>query len=174
MSVFSLAHSNAQNQQRNDDHFGFNNNGFVNGVTRMSDHVRSLNDYTIELVSSHAKRYSDHYELELQNLPSQSQLELARLYIESIDREIEYACYGEDQTLNSDFLCAMLAMLKDNTPAARAKFAQVTIRNILVSYKSELQELLDTACDELFSNEMNEAGYRADYDYDNGDMIWRG
>lgn len=172
MNALSLAYSNAQKQSSWIDD-PFETKGFVTGVTKMSDHVRNLNDYTQELVYSYGKHIGDNYELDLDKLSSPYQLELARLYIESIDREIEWACYGEDQTLNSDFLCAMLSMLKDSNPKTRANFAQVTTRNILTYYKDTLQEILDTACNDYYCNEMNQAGYRAEQDMDHGDVVWR-
>ena len=174
MNALSLAYSNAQKQHQepswSDDPFDFR--GFVTGVTKVSDHVRNLNDYTQELVYSYAKHCGDHYELDLDKLSSPYQLELVRLYIESIDREIEWACYGDDQSINSDFLCAMLAMLKDSTPKTRANFAQVTTRNLLTYYKEALQNVLDEACHDLHCNEMNNAGYHQEQDMEHGDVVW--
>lgn len=172
MNALSLAYSNAQKQTSwIDDPFELK--GFVTGVTKISDHERNLRDYTQELVYSYGVRHDDHYELVLDKLSTPCQMELARLYIESIDREIEWACYGDDQTLNSEFLCALLKMLKDQTAQSRTNFAQVTTRNILIYYKETLQNLLDTACEDYFCNEMHEAGYRAETDYDHGDVVWR-
>tara|TARA_R110000868_G_scaffold90899_3_gene251948 strand:+ start:105 stop:626 length:522 start_codon:yes stop_codon:yes gene_type:complete len=172
MNALSLAYSNAQKQQSwTDDPFEFK--GFVTGVTKISQHQRNLNDYLQELVYSYGKHVGDNYELDLNRLSSPCQLELARLYIESIDREIEWACYGDDQTLNSDFLCAMLAMFKDSNPKTRAKFAQVTTVNVLKYYHQTLQDLIDTACQDYFCNEMSEAGYYAEQDMDHGDVVWR-
>jgi hypothetical protein len=171
MNELSLAYSNAQKQPSwNDDPFNFN--GIVTGVTKISDHQRNLNDYLQELVYSYGKHVGDNYELDLNKLSTPYQLELARLYIESIDREIEWAFYGEDQTLNSDFLCAMLAMFKDSNPKTRANFAQVTTRNILVYYKDTLQDILNTACEDYFCNEMHEAGYSSHQDMEHGDFVW--
>ena len=170
MNVISLAYSNAQKQSSwTDDPFDLK--GFVTGVTPLS-HQRSLEDYAQELVSSYGEFVSGQYELNLEKLSSPYQLELVRLYIESIDREIEWACYGEDQSINSDFLCAMLAMLKDSNPKTRAKFAQVTTCNLIVYYKEALQNVLDTACHDLHCNEMNNAGYNSDQDIEHGDFHW--
>jgi len=175
MNALSLAYSTTQKQQQesswSDDPFEYK--GFT-GVTRLSEHTRNLNNYTDELVYSYGKHVGDNYELDLDKLSSPCQLELARLYIESIDREIEWACYGEDQTLNSDFLCAMLAMLKDSNPKTRAKFAQVTTVNVLKYYHNSLQEILNSACEDYFCKEMSEAGYHSNQDMDNGDIVWRG
>lgn len=174
MNVLSLTHSYAQNQPTKtswiDDPFDLK--GFVTGVTKVS-HERNLSDYAQELVASYAKFSGDQYQLELDKLSSPCQLELARLYIEFIDREIEWACYGEDQTLNSDFLCALLQLLKDNTPQTRDNFAQVTMRNILIYYKDTLQEILNSACTNYYCNEMHEAGYHTEQDLDHGDVLWR-
>lgn len=173
MNALSLAYSKEQNQQKepswNDDPFNFK--GSFAGVANM-DHERNLDDFIKELVSSYGILHQDHYELNLDSLYLPYQLELARLYIESIDREIEWACYGEDQTLNSDFLCALLAMLKDNTPKNRSNFAQVTTRNILIYYKETLQNLLDIGCDIYFNNEINESSYQSECDNENEDVVW--
>jgi hypothetical protein len=172
MNALSLAYSNAQKQESwIDDPFELK--GFVTGVTKISDHQRNLRDYALEMVASFGKYKDDHYELNLDMLSTPYQLEFARLYIESIDREIEWACYGDDQTLNSDFLCALLAMLKDSTPKTRAKFAQVTTNNVLIYYKDTLDDLLDTACEDFYNNEMHEAGYRCEQDMEHGDFVWR-
>lgn len=173
MNKNSVAHAHVKNQQESswsDDPFELK--GFITGVMPVS-HQRNLDDYALELVASYAKFKDDHYELSLDMLSSPYQLEFAAHYIESIDREIEWACYGDDQTLNSEFLCALLAMLKNSTPKTRTNFAQVTTRNILIYYKESLQNILDIACDQYYNNEMHEAGYRAEYDIDNGDVVWR-
>lgn len=171
MNELSLTHSNAQKQSSwIDDPFQLGTKAFK-GLRPMS-HQRNLDDYIQELIASHGKNCLDHYELDLDKLSSPMQLEFAHLYIESIDREIEWACYGDDQTLNSDFLCAMLSMLKDSNPKTRDNFAQVTTRNILIYYKDTLQKLLDEGCTIYFANEMNEAGYRSSYDDEHGDVVW--
>lgn len=175
MNVISLSQTHVKNQHNemswNDDPFDLK--GIVTGVTNVQSHQKNLNSYATELVESYAKFNEDHYELDLDSLSSPYQLELARLYIESIDRDIEWACYGEDQSNNSDFLCALLAMLKDSNPRTRAKFAQVTTVNVLAYYKEELQGILNNACDEHYCNEMHEAAYRCDQDMEQGDFVWR-
>jgi hypothetical protein len=173
MNALSLAYSNAQKQHKEpswiDDPFDLK--GFAKGVIPLS-HQRSLEDYAIELVSSYGEFINNQYELDLEKLSSSYQLELVRLYIESIDREIEWACYGEDQSINSDFLCAMLAMLQDSNPKTRANFAQVTTLNLIAYYKEVLQNVLDTACHDLHCNEMNDAGYHREPDSEHGDYVW--
>ena len=172
MNALSLAYSNAQKQESwSDDPFDIK--GFVTGVTKISDHQRNLRDYALEMVASFGKFKDDHYELNLDMLSTPYQLEFARLYIESIDREIEWAFYGDDQSINSDFLCALLAMLKDSNPRTRAKFAQVTTVNILKYYKDTFNDLLETACEDFYNNEMHEAGYRCEQDMEHGDFVWR-
>jgi hypothetical protein len=168
MHALSLAYSNAQKQSSwIDDPF----EGFVTGVTPLS-HKRRLEDYALELVASYGEFINNQYELNFEKLSSPYQLELTRLYIESIDREIEWACYGDDQSINSDFLCAMLAMLKDSNPKTRSKFAQVTTRNLIAYYKDALQSVLDTACHDLQCSEMNNAGFHCEQDLNNGDFYW--
>ncbi len=158
MNKISLAHSYVQNQQQSswiDDPFEVGTQDFK-GVKYIMTHSRALSEFTEELVVRFSKCSYDQYELSLEMLPEEEQNELARLYIESIDREIEYACYGEDESINSDYLCALLAMLKDNCPSTRESFAEITRRNILIYYASTLQTLLDDACVEYEQNLGNE------------------
>lgn len=173
MNALSVAHAIVQNQEQKpswiDDPFEL---GTVTGVTQLN-HNRNLNDYAEELVATYAKYDGDQYDLSLDMLPDHEQNELVRLYIESIDREIEWACYGDDESLNSSFLCAMLAMLKDDNEETRQHFAETTRKNLLIYYKDSLTDLLDTACDTYHHATMNEQGLYAQYDNDNGDIVWR-
>lgn len=170
MNALSLAYSNAQKQPSwNDDPFDLK--GRVTGVARLS-HKKTLENYALELVSSFGEFINNNYELQLEKLTAEYQLELVRLYIESIDREIEWACYGQDQTVNSDYLCAMLDMLQNPTPETRARFAQITCRNLLQYYREALQDILDTACHDLHCMEMNEAGFHQEQDLEHGDYAW--
>jgi hypothetical protein len=105
-------------------------------------------------------------------LTEEEQDELVRLYIESIDREIEWACYGDDESINSSFLCALISMLKDDSKESRDNFAEVTRKNILIHYKDTLNELLATACDNYLHLQMNEQGLYPSQDMDNGDVVW--
>jgi hypothetical protein len=173
MNKQSVAHSYVQNQQPSswiDDPFQLGTHAFK-GLKPMS-HKRNLEDYVQELVASCGIYCQDHYDLRLEMLTEEEQDQLVHLYIESIDREIEWACYGTDESINSDFLCSMLAMLKLNTKESREEFAETTRRNLLAYYKETLEDLLHTGCELYFRNEMHEAGYRADYCRDNGDVVW--
>jgi hypothetical protein len=166
MNKNSLQDSYIQNQHKSswiDDPFGL---GFT-GVEPVS-HDEQLSNYANELVGSYAKYDGESYALDLDSLSDPLQLELARLYIETIDREIEWACYGEDETLNSNFLTALLAMLKNSTPKTRTHFAQVTTQNVLIYYKKILQEILDTACAEYYCNDMHDSFCMANQDLEVG------
>lgn len=170
MNALSLAYSNAQKQTSwIDDPFELK--GFVTGVTTLN-HTRNLTDYMMDLVGQYGKHSSDHIELSLEMLPESEQDELVRLYIESIDREIEWACYGDDESINSEFLCAMLSMLKDNNEETRAHFAETTRKNLIIYYTKPLNELFDSACDTYFHMMMNESGYFAHVDREHGDLVW--
>lgn len=172
MNERSLTHNVIKNQQRPswiDDPFDLK--GFVTGVTPLT-YQKSLEEFALELVNSYAEFIGNQYELNLDRISSPYQLELVRLYIESIDREIEWACYGNDQSINSEFLCAMLAMLKNSTPHTRTAFAQVTTRNLIEYYKDELQKILDTACHDLHCAEMNESGYYSTQCQNDGEYYW--
>ncbi len=172
MNKPSLSHTHEQNQPGSWSDEMFLTGDFSFKGTKPVSNATNLSGYLLGLVISHAKYDGDHYELNIGMLPEDDRNELARLYIESIDREIEYACYGDDESINSSFLCALLSMLKDDTQETRDNFAQVTRDNILVHYKDTLNELLDKACDEYLSDSMNEQGLYAHQDKDNGDVAW--
>lgn len=135
---------------------------YVKGLASVN-HQRNLSDYAEELVAHYAKFECDQYELSLDMVPEEEQNELLRLYIESIDREIEWACYGLDESINSDFLCDMLAMLKNNDEESRQKFAETTRKNLLTYYKNTLESLLATGCDIYYNADIHEVDYRDEY-----------
>ncbi|HHT9109564.1 MAG TPA: hypothetical protein ACFYDZ_00225 [Candidatus Brocadiaceae bacterium] len=173
MNVRSLSHNYEENQDSLswiDD--PFNLKGAFTGVKQVS-HQRNLTDYAENLVSHYGKYQDDQYALYLEMLPDDEQNELARLYIESIDREIEYACYGRDESINSDFLCSMLAMLKDNNQEKQISFAETTRKNIISYYKKSLNAILQNACDIFHRLQMHHDGYAYE-DSEDGDVIWGG
>lgn len=159
----SLSHKHIKNQQNaswNDDPFELK--GFFEGAPILN-RQRNLSDYAQELVATYAKYSNSHYEISLDMIPEEELNELARLYIESIDREIEWACYGEDESINSSFLCSLLAMLKDNNKESRESFAETTRKNILIFYKESLDSLIQIACEEYFNTIANEEEYEQFY-----------
>lgn len=173
MNDRSLSHNYVQMQQQSswiDDPFQLGTHA-IKGMTHMS-HERNLYNYAEELVGQYAKYEDDQYDLSLNMLPQDEQNELVRLYIESIDRETSECVYGDDFTINSDFTCALLAMLKDDNKKSRANFAEVTRRNILIYYKDSLNDILSAACDNFLHAEMDGQGYCARQDLDSGEVIW--
>lgn len=170
----SVAQSHVQNQQPSswiDDPFQLGTHA-VKGVTKVMSHKRNLETYAEELVSQYAKFVNEQYELVLDMLPEEVQSELAQYYIESIDREIEWACYGSDESINSSYLCALLAMLKDDCHETREQFAEVTRKNILTYYAKLLQEVIDDACNSYHHLVNNEQGLYAQQDRDTGEVYW--
>lgn len=158
MNINSLAHKFVQNQQPSwiDDPFDLK--GAFAGVANMNK-KQSIESHAEELVATYATYAGAEYTLTLDMLPSHEQFEFARAYIEFIDREIEWACYGSDESINSDFLCALLEMLKDNNEETRENFAIVTCRNILVYYKKSLNKLLENACTSYTAHDDNEISW---------------
>jgi len=172
MNKNSLSHNDIQNQYESswiDDSPSLN---AIKGLRGMPKH-RQLSDYAEGLVNEYAEYSHGQYELFLDMLPDDIQNELARLYIESIDREIEWACYGLDSSINSDFLCSMLTMLQNDNEATRAKFSEITRKNILSYYRQNLDSILMSACDSFLQMNMNENGYHAHQDMEHGDITWK-
>jgi hypothetical protein len=164
MNKISLSHNNIQNQQDsswNDDPFDLK--GAFAGVANMN-HTTNLRDYAEALVANYAKYVDDQYELFLSNLPGDEQNEVARLFIEASDREVNECVYGNDFSIESDYTCALLAMLRDDCVDTRENFAQVTRKNILTYYHKSIQDVLDTACNSYFHLVNNESSNHAHYD----------
>ena len=170
MNNISLAQAITKNQPSwNDDPFDLN--GEFAGVASLSNE-KKLSNFTEELVSHYAKWNSDQYELSLDMLPEFEKNELVRLYIEYTNRDTSECIYGNDFSIDNDYTCALLAMLKDDCQANRDKLTEVTRVNILNYYSESLQELLNVDCDARLNNEMEESGYHSHRDLDNGDMVW--
>jgi hypothetical protein len=166
MNEHSLAHTYAQKQDNpswNDD--PFNLKGFFTR-TVIVNHERNLYEFSQSLVNQYGKYLIDHYELTLDMIPEYEQNELARLYIETLDREIEWACYGDDESINSDFLCALLSMLKSDTKEARENFAEITRKNILVYYRLSLEKILSNAAEDYSNYIVNGNSYHSYQDDD--------
>lgn len=171
MNKATLTHIELPNQPEPSWLDGMYDGTYANGHVMSNEQL--LDDYTDELVLTRAHHQHNEYTLTLDMLTEDEQHELARLYIESIDREIEWACYGEDQTLNSDFLCALLSMLKDNNDETRQRFAEITQQNVLVYYKKTLNALLQDACNRVLHNQMHHLGYYPSRDTEHDEIIWR-
>lgn len=172
MNQSSVAHAYVQNQPMsswNDD--PFNLKGSFAGVANMN-HQRNLTNYAEELVAHYAKYECEQYELTLDMVPEDEQNELVRLFLESTGRELTECVNGNDFSIDNDYTCALLAMLKDNNTETQAHFAQVTRNNIITYYKDSLEETLTQACDSYLHASMNEAGYYANQDREHGDIVW--
>ena len=172
MNLNSLSHSLIQNQDRSswiDDPFDLK--GEVKGVTMIS-HNRNLSDYAERLVSIYAEYDIDNYYLLISELPESEQNELTRLYMESTDRDTSECVYGEDFTINSDYTCALLAMLKNDCEETRERFAYVTRKNIIKYYTNSLQEVLDDACNSYLILTNNDNEMYAHQDTNSGETYW--
>lgn len=143
----------------------------VKGLANVN-HKRNLSDYAEELVAHYAKFNNEQYELSLKTLPESEQNELVRLYMEATDRDTGECVHGNDFSIDNDYTCALLAMLKDDSQDNREKFAEITRRNILTYYRLALQEVLDDACHNYYHAMMNEQGYYAHRSMSNGEIEW--
>lgn len=143
-------------------------------TTKTMEPLRKLSQYAEELVSNYAKfdRHTQSYDLSLTALSEPLQNELVALYIEAQDREIEYACYGLDESPNSSFLTTMLAMLADDNRRTRENFAEAVKKNLLDYYAKSLQRVLDDACATYLNNSMDVNGFHSQRDLETGEIIW--
>lgn len=141
-------------------------------VKKTMSNQERLTSFAEELVTNYAFLVDHFYELPLHMLSEYDQNELVRLYIESIDREIEWACYGSDQSIESSFMCSLLAMLQDDGPITRNEFAITTRKNMIIYYSDILQELLNDACNSYTQFVNDEQGRYANTDPETGEIYW--
>lgn len=173
MNATSLAHIDIINQQKpswNDDPFDLK--GSFAGVAKMN-HQRNLEDFAQELVYLYGIKSAGNYNLQLSKLSDDDQNELVRLYLEANGRELTECVNGNDFSIENEYTCALLAMLKDDCKETREAFADITRKNILTYYSESLQNVLDEGCHDLFCHLNNEAGYHSYQDQESGDICWR-
>lgn len=149
----------------------FNLGSDVKGLTPMN-HERNLNDFAEELVANYAKFDDESFYLSLSKIPDDEQGELARLYMEYTDRDTSECVYGEDFTIDNEFTCALLALLKEDSHENRVNLAEVTRKNTILYYKKSLQKVIDEACDAHLLNLYNEDGYHSQQCRDTGEISW--
>lgn len=153
----------------NDDPFELN--GAVKGVTSLSN-SRNLYFYAEELVSTYAKFDGECYNITFSDLPDYAKNELSRLYMEFTDRDTGECVHGEDLSIDNDYTCALLSMLKNDCHETRQAFAEITRKNIISYYESSLQKLLDGSCHDYLHNQNNEIGYFSHQSQETGDVVW--
>lgn len=153
------------------DKFDNLNAHYVKGLTNVN-HQRNLETYALDLVAYHADYDSNMYSLCLSDLSDDDQNELVRLYLECVDRDTSECVHGHDLSIDNEYTCALLSMLKDNCDETRERFAEVTRKNVISYYKKSLQLTLDDACETYLLNMENENGFYSHVDQDNGDVVW--
>lgn len=171
MNSRSLQHSITLNQPSSwtEDPFDIKGTGFK-GVNL--NPKRSLSDYAEQLISAYGSYDYDHCEISLSDIPSDEQNELLRLYIDSTGRELTECVNGDDFSIDNDYTCALMSMLKNDCCETRDTFARVTRKNILTYYTESLQELLDNECNNYRHNLANELDMCSETDLEHGDVVW--
>lgn len=164
-NAYEVTTSRPTLEQIKNDPFGMGS--VVKGLTM--DHQKKLENHAQELIAQYATYDDDGYCLLLHALPDDEQSELARLFIESTDRDISECVYGDDFSINNDYTCALLAMLKDDSQENRDHFAEVTRKNTIKYFEKALQSTLDDACHYLQAMD-NEQRYFSNYDREHGDF----
>ena len=170
MNALSLAHSSAQKQS------SWNDDPFELGTRFKKDFRVSkeqlLDNYAEELVATYAKYDGESYNLLFSSLHDDEKSELARLYMDTTDRETGECVHGNCIAIDNAYTCALFDMLQNDCLETRENFAIITRKNIILYYTSVLQELINTACDSYMHNINNENGYYASRDLDSGEIVW--
>ncbi len=172
MNTNSVSYDYVQNQQKSswiDDPFDLK--GTFKGMSKAS-HSSNLSGYLQELVHDYASCEDNEYVLLIDTIPHTEQKELIRLYLESTGRELNECVHGDDLSIDNEYTCAMLSMLKNDCHETREKFAEVTLKNILTYYRKSLQTLIDESCEMYFCNMMNDNDCHSHIDIDHGDVVW--
>ena len=136
------------------------------------NHKLNLYRFVEQLIEDHAVRVHEVLCLPLYKLIDDDQCELARLYLESIDRDAMDCIYGKDFTLDNDYTCAVLSLLSNDSVENRDKLAALTKRNVVQYLEKTLQKLLDETCDEVNTNTHLDLGLHIRTHKDNGETYW--
>ena len=136
------------------------------------NNINKLNNYAQELVQHYGTYDGEGYFILLGNVPSHEQGKLANLYLESIDRETTECVHGKDFSIDNDYTCALLKLLKEDSQENRENFAITTRNNVIAYFKNNLQKILDSACEDHLHSIKNEQGYYLRTRPDNGEIYW--
>ncbi|SRR6266481_5700741 len=172
MNKNSLAQSYIQNQQNSsmiDDAFELTSR--FKGL-RVVSNQQNLSDYAQELAYTFGSHNGSHFELSLIDVPEDEQGELVRLYMDSTGRETSECVHGNDFSIDNDFTCALMALMKEDCQETRDTFADITRKNILNYYANSLQIILDEACHDLLCALNNESGLYSYQDTESGETVW--
>jgi|SRR6185312_2397403 len=171
MNKAMLSQNNLKNQGSfiNDDPFDL---PWTQEVTSLSNE-RDLHLYAQDLVEQYAKFDGTCYNITFEQLSDSDQGAFLAKYFEFTGRETSDCVHGDDFSIDNNYTCALLKMLKDNNMETQANFASIVHRNISIYYAKDLQKILDDACDDVLHNQQNELGYFANQSRDSGDIEWR-
>lgn len=171
MNKTMLAQNNLLNQEQSRNDCPFDLPWSSQGVTSLSVE-RDLHLYAQELVEQYGRFDGECYNVTFDQLSDHDQSTLLAKYFEFNDRDTE-CVNGNDFSVDNDYSCALLKMLKDNTQENQANFATTVHRNITTYYQKSIQKVLDDACNDYLHNVNNEAGLFACIDRDSGEIDWR-
>jgi hypothetical protein len=117
--------------------------------------MQALRNYVDELVGEYGAPNpdcNDKFDLRVHDLPDMEREKLTCLYIEAHDRDLDYmieSVRNGDMSINSEYNCALLDILKENNADNRDHFAQIVISNIRKYHEENLQHEID-ACVYLY------------------------
>ena len=136
------------------------------------NHNKNLHTYVENLVSDYSTYDGSTYNLFFHDLPTEEQGELARLYLETTDRETTECVHGNDFSIDNNYTCALLALLKEDTQENKERFAEVTRNNVITHYEDILQKIINQACNNYLHTDKSEQGLSARHCPDNGEIYF--
>lgn len=128
------------------------------------NHYQNLIFQIDRLIYSKAKydKLREVYELRISDLDEIELSGLASLKLEEADRDTCECIHGLDFSINNEFTCSLIKMLRHNNQENRNNFSQVITKNIISYHSDSLQKLIDERCEEYMSDNY----YVSDPEYD--------
>lgn len=104
-----------------------------------------------DLILDKGKHDQDGYSLSFRDLDENEQGELVALQLEEDDRDTT-DCFHEASkfAMNDKITCALLTLLKNDSPDNREDLANLIRENSINQYKAKLQDLINDRCGWVF------------------------
>lgn len=134
-----------------------------------------LRDFIRELVLDYGNENRDGISLPWEKLEEDDQTKLVALYIESNDRNgATELFFTNEAELQDVCVSAFLQLLKSDTKDTREDLIETLKKNVLSKENTiqRLQELINTECDNIYVNRMEEHGLTRRMHADNGEIYW--
>lgn len=116
----------------------------------MTYHYRNLVNHVDNLIFDKCKKTRYGYDLSMARLSFDDLLKTSALFVEYDDRDTTDCFNRPDQdTKHDDITCALLSMLKHNSPSSRDLFASIVLENVARKYMRKIKAIINDRCEEV-------------------------